>query len=231
MGIPFVSVLGETGSKIVIILLLFVNLMILTGTSLIQLFRAVTKPVDMAGEYIGNTREEHRLKKEALELQERKRQDGANIDISLDDLPAHPVISPDAAMKKGIMERNDKLEQLKRAVSAPLPTIDTDLKKGRRQKEENIPTSGLDMAGAMPRKKLEDRPMGRQRRGGGSGRLCGQEAKPGGNKIRPRPEAAGPSVYFHQGGALSGRGKRGNLLPVPARCNCWTLRRSWMRGM
>ena len=159
LGIPFVSVLGETGSKIVIILLLFVNLMILTGTSLIQLFRAVTKPVDMAGEYIGNTREEHRLKKEALELQERKRQDGANIDISLDDLPAHPVISPDAAMKKGIMERNDKLEQLKRAVSAPLPTIDTDLKKGRRQKEENIPTSGLDMAGAMPRKKLEDRPM------------------------------------------------------------------------
>ena len=63
LGIPFVSVLGETGSKIVIILLLFVNLMILTGTSLIQLFRAVTKPVDMAGEYIGNTREERRMKK------------------------------------------------------------------------------------------------------------------------------------------------------------------------
>ena len=126
LGIPFVSVLGETGSKIVIILLLFVNLMILTGTSLIQLFRAVTKPVDMAGEYIGNTREERRMKKEALELQERKRTDAADIDISLDDMPAHPVISPDAAMKERILERNDKLEQLKRAVSAPMPTIDTD---------------------------------------------------------------------------------------------------------
>lgn len=163
LGIPFVSVLGETGSKIVIILLLFVNLMILTGTSLIQLFRAVTKPVDMAGEYIGNTREERRMKKEALELQERKRTDAADIDISLDDMPAHPVISPDAAMKERILERNDKLEQLKRAVSAPMPTIDTDLKKekkARRQKESGIPAAGLDMAGAMPpRKKLEERPM------------------------------------------------------------------------
>lgn len=163
LGIPFVSVLGGTGSKIVIILLLFVNLMILTGTSLIQLFRAVTKPVDMAGEYIGNTREERRMKKEALELQERKRTDAADIDISLDDMPAHPVISPDAAMKERILERNDKLEQLKRAVSAPMPTIDTDLKKekkARRQKESGIPAAGLDMAGAMPpRKKLEERPM------------------------------------------------------------------------
>ena len=103
------------------------------------------------------------MKKEALELQERKRTDAADIDISLDDMPAHPVISPDAAMKERILERNDKLEQLKRAVSAPMPTIDTDLKKekkARRQKESGIPAAGLDMAGAMPpRKKLEERPM------------------------------------------------------------------------
>ena len=58
---------------------------------------------------------------------------------------AHPVISPDAAMKERILERNDKLEQLKRAVSAPMPTIDTDLKrkKARRQKESGIPAAGL----------------------------------------------------------------------------------------
>jgi len=58
------------------------------------------------------------MKKEALELQERKRTDAADIDISLDDMPAHPVISPDAAMKERILERNDKLEQLKRATSS-----------------------------------------------------------------------------------------------------------------
>ncbi len=67
-------------------------------------------------------------------------------------------------MKERILERNDKLEQLKRAVSAPMPTIDTDLKKekkARRQKESGIPAAGLDMAGAMPpRKKLEERLIG-----------------------------------------------------------------------
>ena len=45
LGIPFMAAMGGVGSRIVIILLLFVAVMLLTGTSLIQLFRTVTRPV------------------------------------------------------------------------------------------------------------------------------------------------------------------------------------------
>ena len=199
---------GETGPKIVIILLLFVNLMILTGTSLIQLFRAVTKPVDMAGEYIGNTREERRMKKEALELQERKRTDAADIDISLDDMPAHPVISPDAAMKERILERNDKLEQLKRAVSAPMPTIDTDLKKekkARRQKKAASRPPTLDMAGAMPpRKSWRERPMDDNGAVAAAAAFAAKKRNLAETKSDPAQKQPDPPIYFHQGRALSG---------------------------
>lgn len=47
LGIPSVLSFGEIGAKVIILLLLFVSIMILTGTSLLQLFRAVSKPVEV----------------------------------------------------------------------------------------------------------------------------------------------------------------------------------------
>ena len=67
LGIPLVMLLGTVGARIVIILLLFVAVMILTGTTLIGLFRVVKKPVDMVSEGLESARlrrEEERLLEE-----------------------------------------------------------------------------------------------------------------------------------------------------------------------
>ncbi|WP_283607387.1 FtsK/SpoIIIE family DNA translocase [Faecalispora anaeroviscerum] len=106
IGVLFVSVLGSVGSKIVIILLLFVMIMLLTGTSLIQLFKTVTKPVDMVAENIDAVRERHAL--------EKGRSRDPNIDIALDadELPAHPVKSDRTPADPP--EKSEKLEHLEK---------------------------------------------------------------------------------------------------------------------
>ena len=47
LGIPCEVAFGEIGAKVITLLLLFVSIMILTGTSLLQLFRAFSKPVEI----------------------------------------------------------------------------------------------------------------------------------------------------------------------------------------
>lgn len=114
IGIPFVAGLGSVGSKIVIVLLLFVVIMILTGTSLVQLFRTVTKPVDKVVDNIGAVRERRILERER----------DTNIDIALDKdengLPAHPVKSAGPLSP----EKNEKLERLAKVFSMPDPVIE-----------------------------------------------------------------------------------------------------------
>lgn len=109
IGFVFVSVMGGIGSKIVIILLLFVMFMILTGTSLIQLFRTVTKPVAAVSENLDAVRERRNLEREM------------NIDISLEkeELPAHPVHSARAPQKP--KQKSPKLEQLEKVFNVANP--------------------------------------------------------------------------------------------------------------
>ena len=110
LGIPIVAALGPLGAKIVILLLLFVAVMVLTGTSLIQLFRTVAKPADMVRTGIDSAREKRQA--------ERNRQD-ADIDIALDGdgLPAHPVRSFGRQPPK----KSEKLEQLERVFAIDEP--------------------------------------------------------------------------------------------------------------
>ncbi len=110
IGIPFVAGLGSVGAKIVIILALFVAVMILTGTSLVQLFRAVTKPADMVASNISSAHEQRII--------ERNRQ--ANIDIALD----HEDISQRSAQTKGKQEKNKKLERLEKAFEVKEPVVE-----------------------------------------------------------------------------------------------------------
>ena len=71
LGIPCVHFFGEVGAKVIILLLLFVSIMILTGTSLLQLFRAVSKPVEVV-----KNMNESRLN--------RRQNNNVNIDIPID---------------------------------------------------------------------------------------------------------------------------------------------------
>ncbi len=113
IGIPFVAGLGSVGAKIVIVLALFVAIMILTGTTLVQLFRAVTKPADMVAANISSVREQKKLER------------STSIDIALDkedELPQHPVQSPAKVPAK--KEKNEKLEQLEKVFGMKEPVVE-----------------------------------------------------------------------------------------------------------
>lgn len=115
LGLPLLKGVGTVGARIIVILLLFVAVMILTGTTLIGLFRTIKKPVDVVSEGLQNAkqrREEERL------ILERDR--AASIDIPLEpELPAHPVradssqLFPQPEPKKKKKEKNEKLDKLK----------------------------------------------------------------------------------------------------------------------
>ncbi|WP_457941812.1 DNA translocase FtsK 4TM domain-containing protein [Caproiciproducens sp. LBM24188] len=114
LGILLVAGLGSAGAKIVIILALFVTVMILTGTSLVELFRAITKPADMVATNFNNVREQRQL----------QRSRSTNIDIALgpeDELPQHPVQSPGKTPAK---EKSKKLEKLEKVFGMKEPVVE-----------------------------------------------------------------------------------------------------------
>ena len=87
LGLPLIQAAGLVGARIVVVLLLFVAVMILTGTTLIGLFRTIKRPVDMVSEGLETARQ--RREEERLILER-----DAQIDVPLEDrMPAHPVRS------------------------------------------------------------------------------------------------------------------------------------------
>ena len=115
LGIPLTSGLGSIGAKIFTLLLLFVAVMILTGTSLIKLFRVVSKPAGAAAAAVGSARDRRR---------EERGRSMENIDVSLDkeELPQHPVQSAAKARPK-----SEKLKELEEAFEiAPRETKKTE---------------------------------------------------------------------------------------------------------
>ena len=111
LGIPLASALGGIGSKIVIVLLLFVAVMLLTGTGLIQLFQTMTKPVNKAAGSINSARKRR--------VQEKNRNRDIDIDLDREDQQRR------AAEKKREQEteRAQKLENLEQAIRMPEPVL------------------------------------------------------------------------------------------------------------
>lgn len=113
IGIPLVAAFGLVGAKVTILLLLFGFAMLLTGTGLVQLFKAISKP---ATSVIRNV--EDRYEQRAAMQQELPR-GGYNIDIPLDEedaLPQHPVRAEDESRTARKQEGKKKLERLQRAL-------------------------------------------------------------------------------------------------------------------
>ena len=116
LGWPLLRATGEVGARIIVVLLLFVAVMILTGTTLIGLFRTIKKPVDVVSEGIQNARQRREEERQILELERE-----SEIDVSLEpQLPAHPVradtpaaLFPPPPEKKKTEKKNDKLDRLK----------------------------------------------------------------------------------------------------------------------
>jgi len=93
IGEPLSLAFGKTGAAITVILLIFVFLMVITGTTLISLFKTVAKPVKTISEQAENAYQEH-LERNATVGNDKegskkkiKVLKGFNVDIPVDDIP------------------------------------------------------------------------------------------------------------------------------------------------
>lgn len=89
VGHPLYLAFGKTGAAITAILLIFVFLMIITGTTLMSLFRTMARPVKSISEQ-AESAYQARLERESEETQSGKQLKvikGFNVDIPVDDIP------------------------------------------------------------------------------------------------------------------------------------------------
>ena len=106
IGLPATVAFGKLGACIVLFVVLFVLLMLLTGMTLVRLWRGMQRSASAVGQAVATVHEQH------VERQERKnRQRSRNIDIPLDDegMPLHPVHTPPPV-------ENEKLRRLEEAL-------------------------------------------------------------------------------------------------------------------
>ena len=108
LGYPLESWFTDVGAKIIIFLLIFVFLMLMTGTTVIALFRLLMKPVEKTKEGIEN----------AMAAAEEKKK---SIDVDLGDgylpMPEHPVRSEKKPVEEDIKiaEKSEKAKALEEA--------------------------------------------------------------------------------------------------------------------
>lgn len=158
VGHPLYLAFGKTGAAITAILLIFVFLMIITGTTLMSLFRTMARPVKSISEQAENAYQA-RLERESEEAQSGKQLKvikGFNVDIPVDDIPEKrniPKTSLDEKQRKVVSAyygETPESEPKKAAVPEPeekaddiKPEIETALKAAKTEAEaekRDIPT-------------------------------------------------------------------------------------------
>lgn len=142
VGQPLYLAFGKTGAAITAILLIFVFLMIITGTTLMSLFRTMARPVKSISEQAENAYQA-RLERESEETQSGKQLKvikGFNVDIPVDDIPEKrniPKTSLDEKQRKVVSayygetpesEPEEKTDDIK-------PEIETALKAAKTEAE------------------------------------------------------------------------------------------------
>lgn len=152
IGFPIGLAFGKTGAVITLILLIFVFLMIITGTHLIALFKAIAKPAQVVSEQASNAFAERALRESEKEDKPKQKElkiiKGFDVDMEVDEpeKPAKKQRNLDEMQQKLVDSYNDNGD------SAPsdaaddgfVPTedtadIDTALESARDEAEESVP--------------------------------------------------------------------------------------------
>ena len=115
---------GSPGAHIIVCILIFVVLMLITSTGLIELFSFITKPVRKSYEHAGSGYDERASKKR-----------GDGIDVSIED---DPILNPDGVFtrkttQKDVEEKKEKLEQV--FSDDDVPQIKIDIVKPAKKEE------------------------------------------------------------------------------------------------
>ncbi len=154
LGWPLLK-MGVWPAAIILVLLTFVFLMLITGSTLIGFFKTCAKPVKQIETHIKEQREE-------------KRQSKFNIDVALDDdipMPDHPVSSPNAVFEEDktgdvIDEilRNSELEFNKENVEVEESVVDNPLEEKLDRAIDDFKRAPEDM------KKEEEKPLRKEKK-------------------------------------------------------------------
>lgn len=145
IGWPLQAACGKIGAIIIISLFLFAAIMLLSGATLIGLFRGMAKPVKKINETYAQRREEQ----EALEAEKK-----FDIDVDLGPeppMPEHPVSSPKPTLE-------DLLELEKQQTEAQLKIL-RERKKGKKQPDPDVVETPPSEPVASVEAAAEDRPV------------------------------------------------------------------------
>lgn len=150
IGFPIGLAFGKTGAVITLVLLIFVFLMIITGTHLIALFKALAKPAQVVGEQAAGAFAERALREAEKEKQPKKKElkviKGFDVDMEVDEPEKTKKKKPD------IDEMGQKVVSIYNDEEIPTPTdqdeyipvddttdIDEAIKQAREEAEEIKP--------------------------------------------------------------------------------------------
>ena len=86
-GHPLFCIFGKAGAAVTIILLIFVFLMLITGTSLGALFKLLSRPVKAVSSQAENAYRERAEREEKREKADSKKESKFNVDIPIDEIP------------------------------------------------------------------------------------------------------------------------------------------------
>lgn len=152
IGFPIGLAFGKTGAVITLILLIFVFLMIITGTHLIALFKAIAKPAQVVSEQASNAFAERALRESEKEDKPKQKElkiiKGFDVDMEVDEpeKPSKKQRNLDEMQQKLVDSYNDNgnLAPSDAADDGFVPTedtadIDTALESARDEAEESVP--------------------------------------------------------------------------------------------
>lgn len=145
VGQPLYMLFGKTGAVITVILLLFVMLMLITGTTLIAFFKTLSKPVKKIEEHaedaLVNIAERQAREREMLEKAKRK----VNVDIPVDDIPIkrEPDSSLSDKQKKVVAAYNGTEPEFteNEKIDEALTAAETEAKEPKPEKIKHDPES------------------------------------------------------------------------------------------
>ncbi len=119
-GRPLVNLFGGTGAAITIILLMFVLLMLISGTTLISFFKTLAKPVKKIEQHAEDTfaKMSERMAEEPDKKQKQKR---SSVDISVDDIPKERRIDTE-----GLNDKQKKVIETYNSITPQGEVIETE---------------------------------------------------------------------------------------------------------
>ena len=152
LGYPLEYAFTDVGAKIIICLLIFVFLMLVTGTTILSLFRAAYKPVKKTRESI----------EQAMAASAEKKKPAIDVDLGDGylDLPDHPVKSdrrkPEEESSEKLAALDKAARELKEADERPAPRLDDIV--GKAVKKADTVPAAEEAPAAPPKSAPEEAP-------------------------------------------------------------------------